>query len=641
MTVINKDLIKKVHFLFRKFINEHGAATAVVMALMLVPMVLAAGAAVDFARLSASRAQLQGAVDGAAISGVGAYANDQSGTNAINVATSAFNASFAGMANAIALNTSTSPGVTAGCTSTTTSLCGTGYTTMSTSACTAGTYCVTVSATATQKNALFYRLFSEKISVTGTAQYTVPSSSPPGQLVSYNNLTMSYISTPNGTTQFNNPLYSGIGPGTLDPVSNAIGYDPVVYFLDGINSVLPPATLTYASVQPPSTTPACVGSSPTITQVATGLYSAPGGTYCGGLTLGNPPTPNSYYIAGSDASPLSIVNGNLTLAPDTVVCPEIMNNSSYTGAGVTITDPCQTAGDNPANGNYTPIYLGQTTNNGSGALVLSYHFDITPSTGNSGLLTFISNDQGIENSPGFQAWYPAPICPGATSTCTTGSIQATAPVYTGSGTIHYQVTTISTQTIQNGEPVAWTQQNITAVQFNSTQGTTQDTQTAQLGGTYNSSGVPVVHDSATKTSTTAYSPSSYAIGNSTGDAYAQLNAQCTTAATAGKIGGTGAIGNTVGTTPNPPSVLPIAVNGLTDLFALTTAMPPNATPPVAYNFTAPNYGYSEVTSFFRGADLLTQTVYFCGDGNPLSVTAGNATGVAVSSGSNGGAVLTN
>ena len=642
MTIIHKDLATQVRLIVRKFISERRAASAVLLALMIVPLVLAAGAAVDFARLSASRAQLQAAVDSAAIAGVGAYANDQSGTNAINVAKSAFNASFAGMTNAISLNTSTSPSATAGCTSTTASLCGSGYTTMSPSACSAGTYCVTVTATATQKNALFYALFSENMSVTGTAQYTAPASSSPGALVSYNNLAMSYMSNNGG--QFNNPFYSGIGAGTLDTVSNPKGYDPVVYFLDGINSQLPPATITYASVKPPSNTPNCGGSSPTPTVVDTDLYSVPGGTYCGGLTLGNPPTPTSDYLAGSDASPLNIINGNLTLAPDTVVCPDILNNYSYSGAGVTITDPCENAGDNPLNGNYTPIYLGQTANNGSGALVLSYHFNITPSTANSGLLTFVSTDQGIESSTssGFQAWYPAPICPGATSTCTTGSIQATAPTYNGAGTINYQITTISTQTIQNGQPVAWTQQNITAVKFTKTNGSvSQDTQIAQLGGTYNSSGVPVVKDSATKTDTTVYSPSSYAVGNATGDAYAQLNAACTAAATAGKIGGTGTIGNTIGTAPSPPTVAPISISGLTDLFALTTAMPPSTTPPVAYNFTDPNYGYSEITSFFRGADILTQTVYFCGNGTPLSVTAGNATGLTVTTSSNGGAVLTN
>jgi Flp pilus assembly protein TadG len=630
----------KVQSLFRKFLAERRAATAVVLALTIVPLIIAAGAAVDFARLSSSRAQLQAAVDGAAIAGVGAYANDESGTNAITVAKAAFNASFASMANAIALNTATSPGVTAGCTSTTAALCGTGYTTMSSTACSAGTYCVTVAATATQRNSLFYRLFSENISVKGTAQYTVPSGSPPGQTISYNNLDESYMS--NGGNQFNNPFYSGVGAGTLDTVSNAAGYDPVVFFLDGINTQLPPSTISYASVKPPGGLPQCGGAPPTITTVAIEFYSVPGGTYCGGLTLGNPPTQSSYYIAGSEAFPLNIVNGNMTVAPATFICPEIMNNYSYSGAGVNIVDSCESAGDNPSAGNYTPIYLSQTTT-GSGALVLSYHFNVTPSVDNSGLLTFVSNDSGIESSAssGFQAWYPAPICPGAVSTCTTGSIQATAPVYSGTGTIYYEATTISTITIQDGEPYAWTQQNITAVKFDSTQGVQEDTQIAQLGGTYNTSGAPVVKDSATNTSTTTFTPSSYATGNATGDAYAQLNATCTAANTAGKIGGTGAIGDTVGQAPSTPTVAPISVGGATDLFALTTAMPPSATPPVAYNFTDPNYGYSEITSFFRGTDLLTQTVYFCGNGNQLTVTAGNASGLTVGSGSSGGSVLTN
>ena len=70
---------------FNKFLRSRRAATAVALAIMFVPMVVAASAAVDFARAASARALMQAAVDGAVEEGSGAYQTSENSTDAYNV----------------------------------------------------------------------------------------------------------------------------------------------------------------------------------------------------------------------------------------------------------------------------------------------------------------------------------------------------------------------------------------------------------------------------------------------------------------------------------------------------------------------------------------------------------------------------
>ena len=111
----------------RRFRRDRRGATAIAVALMLVPMIISAGAAVDYARISAARAQLQAAADAAALAGVGTYENAAGQTTvngpvttslanaatARSIATATFSDYAASLANFITLG---APTATAGCT---------------------------------------------------------------------------------------------------------------------------------------------------------------------------------------------------------------------------------------------------------------------------------------------------------------------------------------------------------------------------------------------------------------------------------------------------------------------------------------------------------------------------------------------
>lgn len=86
----------------KKFLRSRRAATAMLVAIALVPMMIVGATAIDMARVTASRTILQAAVDAAAIAGGGAYGNSGSNTAAITAAQAAYagaTASMGGMAS--------------------------------------------------------------------------------------------------------------------------------------------------------------------------------------------------------------------------------------------------------------------------------------------------------------------------------------------------------------------------------------------------------------------------------------------------------------------------------------------------------------------------------------------------------------
>ena len=85
------------HGLVRSFARARRGAVAVLFAIMLVPLLLAVGAGVDFARLEILKSSLQSVADGAALAG--ATALNQSGSSgATTVATGYFNKGVANLA---------------------------------------------------------------------------------------------------------------------------------------------------------------------------------------------------------------------------------------------------------------------------------------------------------------------------------------------------------------------------------------------------------------------------------------------------------------------------------------------------------------------------------------------------------------
>jgi hypothetical protein len=165
----------------RRFIRSRRAATALIIALSLTPMIIASGAAVDFSRIASARAQLQAAVDTAALAGAGAYQTNQDGTIAYNVANASFNASAAtlssyatvsgtvgtlcnpgGAQNVTCGSTSPSNGASPQCPSTT-------------------IYCVQVSARATLRNSLIgFLIPNDVLNASSAAQSTGTSQVTPG-----------------------------------------------------------------------------------------------------------------------------------------------------------------------------------------------------------------------------------------------------------------------------------------------------------------------------------------------------------------------------------------------------------------------------------------------------------------------------
>lgn len=157
----------------RKLLKNRRAATAIIVALMSVPMIIASGAAVDFSRIASARAQLQFAVDTAALAGSGAFQTNQDGTAAYNVAKTAFNGSAASLSTyaavTSAVGTSCNPGGASNVT------CGTKSASSGvTSLCPGSTiYCVEVTAQATLKNSLLgFIIPSDVLNVSSAAQST-------------------------------------------------------------------------------------------------------------------------------------------------------------------------------------------------------------------------------------------------------------------------------------------------------------------------------------------------------------------------------------------------------------------------------------------------------------------------------------
>ncbi|GAN80808.1 TadE/TadG family type IV pilus assembly protein [Acidocella aminolytica] len=81
--------------LFRRLFSDRKGATAVTVAIMLVPMMIAGVSAIDMARIAAARTVLQSAVDSAAISGGGAYSTSGSSTAAVSAAQATYAGSTA------------------------------------------------------------------------------------------------------------------------------------------------------------------------------------------------------------------------------------------------------------------------------------------------------------------------------------------------------------------------------------------------------------------------------------------------------------------------------------------------------------------------------------------------------------------
>ncbi|MDE8347415.1 MAG: pilus assembly protein TadG-related protein, partial [Acidocella sp.] len=71
--------------LIRSFCRDRKAATAVAMAIMTVPLLIGASAAVDFSRIASARTLLQASVDAAAIAGAGEWQMSESSSSAYTV----------------------------------------------------------------------------------------------------------------------------------------------------------------------------------------------------------------------------------------------------------------------------------------------------------------------------------------------------------------------------------------------------------------------------------------------------------------------------------------------------------------------------------------------------------------------------
>ena len=165
--------------LLKKFLRSRRAATAIAMALMTVPLLIAASAAVDFSRIASARTLLQASVNSAAVAGVGAYQTSQSYSAAQNVAQAAYSGTGAQLPNFVTPVTVT---IGAYCSSLgSTTQCGTGTSSANLSGnCPSGwnsnkEYCVVATATVTLKNSLFAWLIpSEALSATGIATSSFP-----------------------------------------------------------------------------------------------------------------------------------------------------------------------------------------------------------------------------------------------------------------------------------------------------------------------------------------------------------------------------------------------------------------------------------------------------------------------------------
>ena len=162
----------------KRLLGDRRAATAVAMAILAVPLLIAASAAVDFSRVASARALLQASADAAAIAGAGAWQTSQSYSYASSVTSAAYSGTASQLSKFVATSGPT-PELT--CTGTTTQCGGTAssstyVTTTSTYGCPSSSeYCVVVQATGVLKNSLFAWLIpSETLTVRSMATTAFP-----------------------------------------------------------------------------------------------------------------------------------------------------------------------------------------------------------------------------------------------------------------------------------------------------------------------------------------------------------------------------------------------------------------------------------------------------------------------------------
>ncbi|MDR3576205.1 MAG: pilus assembly protein [Anaerolineaceae bacterium] len=168
--------------LIKRLFRDRRAATAVALAIIAVPMLIAASAAVDFARIASARALLQASADAAAIAGAGAWQTSESSSYAASVTTAAYSGTGFNLSNFVSTSAPT-PELT--CTGTTTQCGGTASyaTSTSTYGCpSSAEYCVVVQTSGVLKNSLFgFLLPSETLSVRSMATTAFPAQTITGK----------------------------------------------------------------------------------------------------------------------------------------------------------------------------------------------------------------------------------------------------------------------------------------------------------------------------------------------------------------------------------------------------------------------------------------------------------------------------
>lgn len=583
--------------LIKKLFRDSRAATAVALAIMTVPLLICASAAVDFARVASARTLLQASVNSAATAGVGAFVVSASNTNADNVAL----ASYAGTSSQLPKFVTTgSPTVNIYCSGT--SSCGTATATGATASCTTAfalgdNYCVVVSASGTLKNSLFSWLIpSELLSVSATSGAQAPGSTT----TTYSNINSDQQSGFYASGSGNNitiSSYHEAGTGSLPTNSTSgnsgTGVADFEVFLDGNNAVLPASNL-YKAPTKNSSDPCPSGSSSSTSTVSSsttpfssltgqsvscnsnGGCTIPAGTYCGNLTAAN-------YTVNTLTSTTSypafyVEDGNLTEAPNAVFCPSVNTVSSANNS------QCTTA-----TYNYTPIYFGGAN---IGQLLLQQNTAIDPAGITNGTINYVSNffSQSTQTS-GARSVLSAGVCEDALAYCTSGALSGSAIVYSGAGTVTYNDTYITALTVVSGVETAWLETEVLATEFTpsgKSSPTSETTETVKYGGSYPKNVI---------SANSVNSSSSYASSSYSSNALSQFTCSSET----------------------PTGVTP----SYTTLFSTTTASTSST------SSGNPNFGYSYASAFLEGSGLLTETIVVCGNGAALAVSGNSGSSTVV------------
>ncbi|OYV32227.1 MAG: hypothetical protein B7Z81_13055, partial [Acidocella sp. 20-61-6] len=177
----------KPNFIKRLFASRR-SATAVAFAIMFVPMVISASAAVDFARIASARAMMQSAVDGATETGANAYQMSENFAEAGNATTTTLSATSATLGRFVG-NIQTNTGVYCNSGEATAQQCGSNYAVQGNllgncpaAFATTEEYCVVATMSATLKNSLFaYLLPSEVLTVSSVGTTLFPPSNVSGK----------------------------------------------------------------------------------------------------------------------------------------------------------------------------------------------------------------------------------------------------------------------------------------------------------------------------------------------------------------------------------------------------------------------------------------------------------------------------